>query len=166
MRSTKTKKGSKTFSLRSTALTPLLLILIPFLLIWLSAAASPPESDHRELVTLPPMMQQHMLGNMRDHLLAIAQIQEALADDQLDAAAKIAEERIGLSSLQAHGAAHMAPYMPERMRAIGTQMHRAASELALAAQEASVDGELAPVLRSLSKVTRQCIACHAAYRIH
>jgi hypothetical protein len=112
------------------------------------------------------MMQQHMLANMRDHLLAIAQIQDALADGRFDTAAKIAEERIGMSSLASHGAGHMAPYMPQPMQAIGMQMHRAASQFALVAQDASVDGDLARTLKSLSTVTQQCIACHAAYRVH
>jgi hypothetical protein len=128
-----------------------------------SASADP---DPRELVALPPVMQQHMLANMRDHLLAIAEIQDALANGEFDHAADVAERRIGMSSLAAHGAAHMAPYMPQPMQAIGTQMHRAASRFALIAQEVSVDGDLTRALKGLSGITRQCIGCHAAYRIH
>jgi hypothetical protein len=124
------------------------------------------DPDPRELVALPPLMQEHMLANMRDHLRAIAEIQDALADGEFDHAADVAEERIGLSSLASHGAAHMAPYMPRPMQAIGTQMHRAASRFALLAQETSVDGDLARALKGLAGITRQCIACHAAYRIH
>jgi hypothetical protein len=123
------------------------------------------DADARALVALPTMMREHMLANMRDHLLAIAQIQDALADGSFDTAAKIAEERIGMSSLASHGAAHMAPYMPQPMQAIGTQMHRAASQFALVAQEASVDGDLARALKSLSAITQQCVACHAGYRV-
>jgi hypothetical protein len=127
--------------------------------------ASADDTDPRELVALPPMMQQHMLANMRDHLLAIGEIQDALADGKFDRAADIAEKRIGMSSLASHGAAHMAPYMPQPMQGIGTQMHRAASQFALVAQEASVDGDLARAVKSLSRITQQCIACHAAYRV-
>jgi hypothetical protein len=112
------------------------------------------------------MMQQHMLANMRDHLLAIAQIQDALAEHRFGAAAQIAEGRLGMSSLASHGAAHMAPYMPKPMQGIGTQMHRAASQFALVAEDASVDRDLARALKSLSAITRQCVACHATYRIH
>jgi len=111
------------------------------------------------------MMQQHMLANMRDHLLAIAEIQDALADGRFDAATTIAEERLGMSSLASHGASHMAPYMPEPMRRIGTQMHRVASQFARIAQDASVDHDLPRALKGLSAVTAQCNACHAAYRI-
>ena len=142
------------------------LVLLISCALCIAAPAAAADSDSRELVVLPAMMQQHMLSNMRDHLLAIAQIQDALAVGDFDTAARIAEERLGMSSLASHGAAHMAPYMPQPMQAIGTQMHRAASQFALVAQEVSVDGDLARSLRSLSSITQQCIACHAAYRIH
>jgi hypothetical protein len=138
-------------------------VLLAFLLL---DAASAADSDRRELVALPDMMRQHMLANMRDHLLAIAQIQDALADGRFDAAGSIAEERLGMSSLASHGASHMAPYMPQPMQAIGTQMHRAASRFALVAQDASVDLDLPRALKSLSAVTQQCVGCHAGYRIH
>jgi len=128
-------------------------------------AASADDSDRRELVALPEMMQRHMLANMRDHLLAISQLQDALADGRFDAAGSIAEERLGMSSLASHGASHMAPYMPQPMQAIGTQMHRAASQFALTAQDASVDQDLPRALKSLSAIIQQCVACHAAYRI-
>lgn len=139
-----------------------LLVLSAF---FLPNAGSADDSDRRELVALPEMMQRHMLANMRDHLLAIAQVQDALADGRFDAAGSIAEERLGMSSLASHGASHMAPYMPQPMQVIGTQMHRAASQFALIAQEASVDQDLPRALKGLSSVTAQCNACHAAYRI-
>lgn len=139
-------------------------LLIPAICLLGVAAAD--DVDRRELVALPEMMQQHMLANMRDHLLAVAQIQDALATGAFDAAARIAEERLGMSSLASHGASHMAPYMPEPMQAMGIQMHRAASQFALIAQEVSVDRDLPRALSSLSAITQKCVACHAAYRIH
>jgi hypothetical protein len=119
----------------------------------------------RQYVELPDVMRGHMLRNMRDHLAAISEIQEALAAGAFDRAAAVAEERIGMSSLASHGASHMAPYLPQPMRDIGTQMHRAASRFAIVAQEASVDGDLARTLGALSRVTQQCVACHAAFRV-
>jgi cytochrome c556 len=130
-----------------------------------AGGALPEELDRRELVVMPEMMQQHMLANMRDHLRAIAEIQEALADERFDMAKNVAEERLGLSSLASHGASHMAPYMPEPMRAIGSQMHRAASQFALIAEEASVDNDLSRALKALAALTAQCNSCHVAYRI-
>ena len=141
-------------------------VLLVLLVTCLLGVASAGDADRRELVALPEMMRQHMLTNMRDHLLAIAQVQDALADGRFDAAGRIAEERLGMSSLALHGASHMAPSMPQPMQAIGAQMHRAASQFALIAQDASVDQDLARALKSLSAITQKCVACHAAYRIH
>jgi cytochrome c556 len=56
----------------------------------------------------------------------------------------------------------MAPFMPEPMRAIGTNMHRATSRFAVAARDAEVTGDLG----ALSAVMRQCVACHEGFRVH
>jgi hypothetical protein len=52
--------------------------------------------------------------------------------------------------------------MPERMQALGTDMHHAASRFARAAQE----GDPLPAYRALTEVTGACVACHGAYRVH
>ena len=57
-----------------------------------------------------------MRANMRDHLRAINEIQSLLAAGKYDAAADIAEKRIGMSSLETHGASHMAGFMPKGMQ--------------------------------------------------
>ena len=124
------------------------------------------QSDPRRKIDLPAMMQDHMKQNMRDHLLALSEIEEALGASQYGKAADIAEQRLGMSSLQSHGAAHMAPFMPKAMQDIGTEMHHAASRFALSVRNAEVNGDLRPAMTDLSKVSRQCVACHAAYRIH
>jgi cytochrome c556 len=142
-------------------------VLTPALLTALLAAAPTlaADSDARVPVQMPEMMKDHMRANMRDHLLALQEIQSALARDQYDEAATIAEQRLGMSSLGAHGAQHMAGLMPEGMQAIGTGMHRAASRFAVTAQEAAVGRDLSAALQALSEVTRQCVTCHAGYRI-
>jgi hypothetical protein len=141
----------------------LILSLIVFTLILSDPTAA---NDARQLVEFPPMMRQHLLSNMRNHLLAITEIQQALSSGSFDQAAEIAEKRIGMSSLISHGASHMAPYMPKAMQEIGTQMHRAASQFAIIAQETAVDGDIKRAIGSLSKITQQCVACHAAFRVY
>jgi hypothetical protein len=131
-------------------------------LLLVSPALAASDPDARQKVELPEMMKQHMLRNMRDHLAALHDIQVALARGELDQAATIAEQRIGMSSLASHSAAHMAPYMPKPMQDIGAAMHHAASRFALTATE----GDALKAMDSLSKVTEQCIACHAAYRVN
>jgi cytochrome c556 len=117
--------------------------------------------DSRRLVNMPEPMQEHMLGNMRDHVMALDAILAHLAAKEWSQAADVAEQRLGLSSLDSHGAGHMAGFMPKAMQDIGTGMHRAASRFALRAQE----GELAPAIAALREVTASCVACHAGYRI-
>jgi hypothetical protein len=117
--------------------------------------------DTRQLVELPEMMQGHMLANMRDHLQTLNEVLALLAQDKLEAAADVAESRLGMSSLDKHGASHLAKFMPEPMQELGTNMHRAASQFAIVAQE----GSALPAYRALQKVTASCVACHASYRI-
>lgn len=117
--------------------------------------------DTREKVDFPEMMKQHQLSNMRDHLAALNEILALLAKSELDKAADIAEHRLGMTSMVAHNASHMAPYMPKGMQAIGSEMHHAASRFAMTAQE----GDLPRAMDSLSKVTQQCVACHSTYRV-
>lgn len=138
-------------------------VLGVFLLLALPLCAT--AKDARQKIEMPPMMQEYMLDNMRDHLRALQEIQAALARSDFDKAADIAEQRIGMSSLETHGAAHMAPYMPKPMQDIGTQMHRAASRFSRTAQEAVVKADMAPVLDDFSTLLRQCIACHDSYRL-
>ena len=122
-------------------------------------------ADTRQIVTMPAPMQEHMLSNMRDHLAALGEIQAALGAGKYDRAAEIAENRIGMSSLQSHGAAHMAPHMPKPMQDIGTEMHRAASRFARVTQEADMNNNLSLALNALADLSKQCVACHAAYRL-
>jgi cytochrome c556 len=56
--------------------------------------------------------------------------------------------------------------MPQGMPDIGTQMHHAASRFAVAAQDAGVGNDGRPALAALGAVMQQCVACHAAYRLH
>ena len=118
------------------------------------------EQDTRQLVEFPDIMRAHMLGNMRDHLVAINEILNHLAADELEKAADVAETRLGFSSLDSHGASHIANFMPEEMAAAGTAMHRAASQFARIAQE----GEILPAYKKLKDITAACTACHAGYR--
>ena len=124
------------------------------------------EQDSRQFVELPVPMRLHTITSMRDHLLALEKINEALSRNAFEKAASVAEQRLCVSSLEGHGAAHIAPYMPQVMQDIGTAMHRSASRFAVAAQDASVGNDVRPALAALATVVQQCVACHAAYRLH
>jgi len=124
------------------------------------------QGDARLLVKFPEPMRLHTITSMRDHLLALQEIDVALSENDFDKAASIAETRLGMSSLELHGAAHIAPFMPQGMQDIGTHMHRAASRFAIDARTASVSNDVRPALAALGTVMQQCVACHAAYRLH
>lgn len=134
-------------------------IAVPILLV--SSYSVSMADDARKLVQLPEMMQQHMMSNMRDHLVAINEILIKMANGAFEEAAEIAEYRLGMSSLESHGASHMAQFMPEGMRQAGTRMHKAASRFSLKAQEE----EVLPAYKALTEVTSACVACHSGYRI-
>lgn len=135
---------------------PALIMLFLF-----SVSVASANDDKRKMVEIPQMMQQHMLSNMRNHLETINLILRYLGNDEMDKAADIAEQRLGMSSLETHGARHMAKFMPEGMRKAGTNMHRMASRFALKAQE----GEVLLAYKALTEVTSACVACHAGYKI-
>ena len=118
-------------------------------------------ADNRVAVELPQMMREHMLANMRDHLAAINEILVYLGSGDLDQAAETAEYRLGMSSLESHGASHMAKFMPQAMREAGTAMHQAASRFARTAQE----GDALTAYRALADVTAACVACHSGFRV-
>ena len=128
----------------------------------LAVQAGAADQDARTKVEFPDRMKAHLLGNMRDHLEALSDIQAALAKGQMEKAGDIAEARIGMSSMIAHNAAHMAPFMPKGMQDIGSEMHHAASRFAMIASE----GDLPKALDALSRVTAQCVACHMNYRVN
>jgi hypothetical protein len=124
-----------------------------------------PVADSRELVKFPPELVAHTLANMRDHLLALQEINEALSRGENDKAAAISEERLGMTSLRLHGAHEVAKYMPRGMQDAGSEMHRAASRFAIEAQNSGVTGDFKPALAALSNVMSQCVGCHAGYRL-
>ena len=144
------------------ALTTLIAVIV------CSGLSGGAHADERALVEMPAPMQEHLLGNMRDHLHAVDDILAALADGDAKAAGKVAEARLGMSSLDDHGAAHMAPFMPEGMRAAGTELHHAASRFAQTVANADVEQTFEAqqsVFAALQNITASCNACHDGYRI-
>jgi hypothetical protein len=122
-------------------------------------------ADRRQQVEFPAELRDHTLANMRDHLGALQEIQAALAKGRFEEAAEVSERRLGMSSLESHGAHDVAKHMPQGMQDIGTAMHRSASRFAIAAQDAAAANDVKPALASLAEVTATCVACHAAYRL-
>ncbi|MHB0990837.1 MAG: hypothetical protein ACYC3O_01020 [Burkholderiales bacterium] len=139
-----------------------LIAMVVLRLLFFCGFAHADGQDSRQKISMPVMMKERMLARMRDHLLALQEIQAAMAGNNLDKASDIAEMRLGMSSMPMSMRHEMAPFMPQTMRMIGMKMHKAASIFAMKASE----GDEQRALSSLSEVTRQCVACHAAYRLN
>lgn len=121
--------------------------------------------DGRQLVKFPRQMKEHTLTNMRDHLLALQEIQVALASSDYDRAAEVAETRLGMTALTAHGAHESSRFMPKGMQDAGSAMHRSASRFATITKDASVTGEIKPAVGALAEVMQACVSCHTGYRL-
>jgi hypothetical protein len=127
--------------------------------------SAPSAPDAREFAKCPPMLVEQTPANMRDHLQTLQEIQLQIGLGHTDVAAKLAESRLGMSSLGLHGAAEVSKYMPQGMQDAGTAMHHAASRFAVTAQEAGATGDLKPVFAGLAEITAQCVGCHSGYRL-
>jgi hypothetical protein len=130
-----------------------------------ASATKPMPRDSRQLVNYPTALRIHTLANMRDHLQTMGDIQEALSKGSFDKASELAEQRLGMSSLEMHGAHAVTKYMPKGMQDAGSAMHHSASKFALVAKDASVTGDLKGALASLHQLNQTCVACHAAFRL-
>ncbi|MHB1677709.1 MAG: hypothetical protein ACYCSS_09270 [Sulfuriferula sp.] len=140
----------------------LLIMAIALPVLFFCGFAHAENQDARQKISMPDRMKEHMLARMRDHLLALHEIQVAMSRGDLDKASDIAETRLGVSSMPLPMRHQMTPYMPQAMRMIGMTMHKAASRFAMTATE----GDMQRAMYSLSAVTQQCVACHAAYRLN
>jgi cytochrome c556 len=125
----------------------------------------PSASDTRVMVQFPDAIRAHTLISMREHLAIIGQLQSALAAEKYDEAAKVAEFKLGMSSLAEHGAHESAKFMPKGMQDAGMLMHRSASQFAIESQNAAATGDGKKALAALSKITQACVACHAGFRL-
>ena len=101
-------------------------------------------------------MRLHTITSMRDHLLALQEIDVALSQNAFDKAATIAEQRLGMSSLELHGAAHIAPFMPQGMQESGRRCTGRPAALRSKRRP--------PVLATMSGRTRGARHRHAAMR--
>jgi hypothetical protein len=133
-----------------------------FLVCALAVSASP--SAGREQAELPEFASKHLLSTMRDHLEALEAVTGSLAERDYEGAAKIAEVRLGMSSVEIHYEKHVGKYMPEGMRTLGTRMHEAATRFAETARTMGPEDDPEKLFGGLADIMEQCVACHDSYR--
>jgi len=164
----------------------LMLILLSILLLPLSSLVMAEKTDPRNMVEMPAKMQQHFLSNMRRHLISLDAIIAALADEDFEKAADIADNQLGMGKRhqcdddghknQHKGVDHKSmtkglgkdpknkgfgKMMPPEMKAMGMQLHHAASDFAAVARK----GDQQESLKALQKVSTTCVACHQTFRV-
>ena len=139
-------------------------------------------ADGRVSVDFPGPMRNHFLGKMRNHLTAVSDAMGALAAGEYERAALIADEHLGMQSPGAQACTTneqparsspasmdmeqmMSQFMPPAMRTAGLAMHQAASQFSSEARAAAQSHDAGKAVAALSKVTQQCVACHASFRV-
>jgi hypothetical protein len=118
--------------------------------------------DLRSYVEMPEKTRQILQEDMLDHLAVLNEINRYLAENDLLAAADVAETGMGRSLLSKYQDEEMRPgrYMPKEMRKIGWELHAAAAEFVTAARQ----GNLQKTLLAYHHITSACVACHYSYR--
>lgn len=119
-------------------------------------------TDLRTLVEIPEKSRQILQEDMLDHLAVLNEINRYLSENDLRAAAEVAETGMGRSLLSKYQDHDMRPgrYMPKEMREIGWELHAAATQFAKVARQ----GNLQATLVAYYRITSACVACHYSYR--
>ena len=118
--------------------------------------------DLRSYVEMPEKARRILQEDMLDHLAVLNEINRYLAENDLLAAADVAETGMGRSLLSKYQDEEMRPgrYMPKEMREIGWELHAAAAQFVTAAKH----GNLQKTLLAYHRITSACVACHYSYR--
>ena len=140
-------------------------------------AYSADETDLREKVEMPPEMKEIFLKNMRSHMESLDLIIEAIATNNLNDAAIIAETTMGTGGEDKrqcdesathqhqhkteHKKKEFGRFMPTSMKAMGMQLHVAADNFAVVARE----GDMGETYKSLRNISASCVACHQSFRV-
>jgi hypothetical protein len=132
------------------------------------SVAADESADTRQLIEVPQDIEQKMLANMRDHIVALDEIIHAINAGEYEKAEDIAEFRLGWSSLVRLDDQDVANHWATPMQKMADQMYRSASNFVIVSQNASVEDSkksVTDVLEALGTVTNACRNCHQAFRI-
>lgn len=123
-------------------------------------------ADPRELVTMPPGIQESLLMNMQDHLVALDTIVSHVASERFTEAARVADQRLRFSNTAGEEA--ITDWFPPEMLKAKDDLRAAANRFSIAAQKADKARDYASmrdVAWAISDVTVACTACHGHYRV-
>ncbi len=116
--------------------------------------------DGRQLVQLEVAVEWLSMVSMRDYLMTLMRITEQLARDELDTAARLAEERLGLTAAESVLITRVLEQAPEEFRSLTEDLHQTGTRLATLIRSDDRDG----ALDAMADVMQVCVTCHAQYR--
>ena len=138
--------------------------------------------DNRHMIEMPPQTKQVFLSKMRGHMEALDQIIAALAEDDLNEAAEIAENTMGVvgtghgkkwecddsdgdhahkHNQSEHKKKGFGKLMPPEMKAMGMNLHSAADNFANVARQ----GDRGEAYKALRQISSSCVTCHQSFGV-
>jgi len=117
-------------------------------------------SDGRQALLLEPGERDLVLGEMRAFLASVQAIVQGVQAEDMAAVARAARH-VGASA-QGDVPGSLMKKLPLEFKQLGFDTHRQFDQLALDAEQL---GDPGYTLEQLAGLMRNCVACHAAYRI-
>jgi cytochrome c556 len=127
-----------------------------------SAAVEPHESssDTRQRLVLTPAQRDQILAEMRQMLESVSGIVQGLANNDLPGAKRAA--RMSGMMRAADADPQFKKLLPQPFLELGMHTHMGFDTLA---DQMKADDSRDKTLRGLAKLTGNCVACHAMYRL-
>lgn len=127
-----------------------------------NAAPAMAAEDTRPLVNLKPETIALLRADMRGMLAGLTNVLALLAEGKKKEAAALLESELGMAAMGSHpGMMKASQELPENVRMLGMEMHKAASKLAK-----NMDSmKPAAIYGGLSEISAGCVSCHMAYRV-
>lgn len=117
-------------------------------------------TDGRQALLLAPAERDMVLAEMRAFLASVQAIVQGVQEEDMDAVVKAARH-VGAAAQGAVPGSLMKK-LPLEFKRLGFDTHRQFDQLALDAEQLGDPGH---TLEQLAGLMRNCVACHAAYRI-
>jgi len=124
----------------------------------LQADKNTPQENKRALLTIPYQDREHLLHVMRNNLVNLGRLIDAMAEDDFKTVEKIAD-KMSLSEKKARGLARRGN---PAFTAMGLQFH---GLKAPAVKKAAESRDRKATLRAMSRMVTTCVACHATFRV-
>jgi hypothetical protein len=127
------------------------------------AAASAEPADQRTPVALTASETAWLFGEMRENLVAIQAIASALSDNDLGQVHRIAADLgVGPWTRNPSRPPNLIAKFPPPWKVLAAQVHQDFDSIAEAAAGKESNQQM---LARISKLIRNCTACHASYRV-